>query len=243
MLKSFLGAAYASKNASLISLINTAKDITIFAPNNAAMHTVSGALTSMSEADLANLLSYHIVLGEGGPHYSTGLSNGSTLQTVQGSRLSLSFAANALFVNSARILTADLLIGGGVVHVIDNVLDPDEEDDDGAAARPDPSLATQRPVLETAGGGGGNGTETPFTGFVPDLTVLTAGPMMATATAVGTYVGASGSRTRSVGTGRAATSTSVARGAAGLSPRQEGCGVRLGLAGAGVALLMGNLCI
>lgn len=203
MITSFLGAAYGNKNASLISLINAAKDITIFAPNNAAMEIVGGALTSMSENELEKLLSYHIVIAEnGGPSYSPLLTNTTSLKTLQGNEIKISLAANSLFANSARVLTTDLLISGGVVHVIDGVLDPDQ-----AAASPDPSLATQAPVLETVGGNMDD-SDTPFTSYVPDLTALTAGP---TSTAdSGSYVASSRSRT---GTANRATQTASRGGA------------------------------
>lgn len=128
MINSFLGAAYANKNASLISVINEAKDITIFAPNNAAMESVSGSLTSMSADDLEKLLTYHMVINPNdsnpGPSYSTVLTNSTTLKSIQGTDLTISFSSNSYFVNSARIITSDLLISGGVIHVIDNVLNP-----------------------------------------------------------------------------------------------------------------------
>jgi transforming growth factor-beta-induced protein len=128
------------------------------------MEEVSSALLSMSEGDLDSLLSYHITVGNGGPHYTTGLQNGTTLQTLEGGQLTISFADNSLFVNSARILTSDLLIAGGVMHVIDNVLDPGN-----AAAQPVPRLATQVPVLQT-GASKFQTSAAPFTTWLPDLT-------------------------------------------------------------------------
>jgi transforming growth factor-beta-induced protein len=214
-LNSFLGAAFENNNASLISLINDAKDITIFAPNNAAMEMVAGSLTSRSEDDLKKLLSYHIVVNEkGGPYYSAQLGNSTTLKTLQGNQIAVSFASNSLFVNSARILTTDLLISGGVVHVIDNVLSPES-----TAASPNPSLATQSPVLETAGGNT-NSSDAPFTSFVPDVTALAAG---ATGTAdSGSYTGPSRSRTS---TPARATQTAATGAAASIGRLNVGFGL------------------
>lgn len=183
------------------------------------MEIVGRALTSMSGDDLEKLLSYHIVISEsGGPYYSTLLTNSTTLKTLKGRELTVSSASNSLFVNSARVLTSDLLISGGVVHVIDNVLDPDM-----TAVSPDPSLATQAPVLETAGGNT-NSSDAPFTSYIPDVTALAVG---ATATADGgTYVGATRSRTSSPGR---ATQTAV-QGAA-VSSRGDNTLLRLAIAG------------
>lgn len=225
MINSFLGAAYANKNASLVSLINEARDITIFAPNNAAMESVSGSLTSMSADDLEKLLTYHMVINPNdtnpGPSYSTVLTNSTTLKSIQGNDLTISFSSNSYFVNSARILTSDLLISGGVIHVIDNVLNPNM-----AGASPDPSLEIQEPVLETAGSNPDE-MDTPFTSSVPDVTALAAG---ATSTPdPGNYVEASRSRT-SVAT--RPTQTAAAKGAAGLSRRVD---TALGVVAMGMA--------
>lgn len=184
------------------------------------MKKVSGALTSMSETDLDELLSYHIVISEkggsggGGPYYSTLLTNTTTLKTLQGKSLIISSASNSLFVNSARILTSDLLISGGVIHVLDIVLDPDI-----TTVSPNPSLATQAPVLSTAGGDVDTSSDIPFTSYVPDVTALAAGAT-GTASSGATYQGAS--RTGTSGSG-AARQTSAIKGAAAGSRRGGGC--------------------
>lgn len=241
MLTSFLGAAYSIKNGSLISTINSAKDITIFAPNNAAMELVGEALTSMSPEALEKLLSYHIVIGSngnsnsnssgssssaGGPYYSTSLMNATTLQTLAGNPLSVTFESNSVFVNSARVLTTDLLISGGVLHVLDNVLNPDAT---GVSA--DPSLETQAPVLETVGSDEG---DTPFTSAVPDISSLiveaTARPDPATS--------AMASRSRTASAGRP-SQTAVKKG--GAPALDAGRQALLGLAAAGIVGLAVNI--
>jgi len=229
MITSFLGAAYACKNASLLNLINQSRDVTIFAPNNAAMESVSDALTTMSPDDLETLLAYHIVVNDDksnsnnnkkGPHYSTTLKNSTTLPTLRTGALSLSFASNSFFVNSARILTTDLLIAPGVIHVIDAVLNPNKP-----AASPDPSLATQSPVLPAAST---TDSDLPFTTYVPNVTVLEAGGETGKpGPPVQSYAGGAGaSRSRSASAGRA-TQSAAAKGGAGAGGR-ESCGRLLG---------------
>ncbi len=164
-LTSFLGAIYYhpvnGTISSLAALLNTSSDITIFAPNNVALETVSSSLTSLSQSDLTNLLQYHTIPGPA-PWYSTNFSttNSTTITTLAGQPLTISFSSNSLFVNSARLLTSDLLIENGVMHVLDNVLSPDQ------AGTPNPSLATQVPVLST--GGDFNISQAPFTTFLPN---------------------------------------------------------------------------
>jgi transforming growth factor-beta-induced protein len=203
-ISSFLGATYYTPNdttSSIATFLNDTSDLTIFAPNNAAMEVVQAALLALSNnaknSDaFAELLKYHIV-AKGGPYYSTGFSQkGQTLQSLAGGELTLSFSSNSFFVNGARILTSDLLVANGVVHVIDNVLSPDAASD-----KPNPSLATQAPALST--GGEFNASAAPFTTFLPN-TIDTAQPV-ASATYSGDGYGAGGGAT-ATGSGTAATS-------------------------------------
>ncbi|KAF2814608.1 FAS1 domain-containing protein, partial [Mytilinidion resinicola] len=132
-LTSFLGATYYSPNKSVTAvaaLLNETSDLTIFAPNNAALNTINNAISNLAKdpTALSTLLKYHIVASPLGPWYSTNFTDGNstTLTTLAGESLTISFSSNSLFVNSARILTQDLLIANGVMHVIDAVLDPQE---------------------------------------------------------------------------------------------------------------------
>lgn len=57
--------------------------------------------------------------------YSTSLTNNSALPTINVEELSITISANgAVFVNSARVINADVLIENGVLHVINEVLNP-----------------------------------------------------------------------------------------------------------------------
>jgi transforming growth factor-beta-induced protein len=166
-LTSFLGATYFSLNKSVPLLsryLNSTSDLTIFAPNNAGMESVASVLASLAQNPpaLTNLLGYHIVASKpgSGPWYSTNFTNGTTLQTISGGSLTITSAFNSLFVNSAKIITADLLLQNGVMHVMDNVLSPDD-----AGAVPRPSLATQQPVL--APNPDSSVSQAPFTTFMP----------------------------------------------------------------------------
>lgn len=50
--------------------------------------------------------------------YSTGLTN-TTLTTVNGETLKITIENGNVFVNSAKVITPDVLVANGVVHVID----------------------------------------------------------------------------------------------------------------------------
>ena len=97
----------------------------------------------MPLSELAEILEYHVVNGSNFIGYSSNLLNGTILKTHQGGNLSITFASNSLFVNSARVLQSDILISNGVMHVIDNVLDYNATN-----VKPVPAIATQPAIIQ-----------------------------------------------------------------------------------------------
>ena len=158
-LTSFLGAVY--QDESLGQLIAESNDVTLFIPHNVGMQRVGSTISSLESNDLSDVLSYHAILGKGGPFFTSSLSNGTVFQTLQSQNIAIQQASNSLFVNSARLLQTDLLIANGVIHVIDNVLNPNN-----TAAEPDPAVNSQPPAIAGSSLPGG---ETPFTDVVADL--------------------------------------------------------------------------
>ena len=51
--------------------------------------------------------------------YSSDLMNGTTLTAMNGGSLKVTVENGNYFVNSAKVLTPDVLVANGVVHVID----------------------------------------------------------------------------------------------------------------------------
>ncbi|KAK1825777.1 hypothetical protein QBC39DRAFT_42415 [Podospora conica] len=170
-LTSLAGAATA---AQLIDGLNSLSDLTIFAPNNDAFEAIGSAVTTLPPQTLANILNYHIL--PRGVRFSTDLiAAGSPVQftTSQGQNLTVSRLNGQLFVNSARVLIPDIITANGVVHVIDNVLNPQNTT---AAIQPD---ATPQPP---AFAGVSSVVDSPFTAgisptatFVPASVPLNAG--------------------------------------------------------------------
>ena len=135
----------AATDAKLDDYLNTATDLTIFAPYNDAFQKLGTTLSNMSTTELASLLEYHVVNGSNFVGYSSNLPNATVLKTRQGGNLTITFASNSLFVNSARVLQEDLLISNGVLHIIDNILDYNATN-----VRPVPAIPTQPAVLQGA---------------------------------------------------------------------------------------------
>jgi uncharacterized surface protein with fasciclin (FAS1) repeats len=63
-------------------------------------------------------LQYHVVQGEQ-PLYSTLLTDGANVTTLEGTNVTVNIADDRVYVNGARVILPNVLIAGGVVHVID----------------------------------------------------------------------------------------------------------------------------
>ncbi|KAM0323683.1 hypothetical protein ACHAQA_008618 [Verticillium albo-atrum] len=178
-LEAFLGALYASD---LLSVAAEDEDVTIFAPRDEAFRRVGASLDSLGADELHAFVRYHIVRGRVAA--SAALTNGSRLATVEGGRIGVRRSGNNLFVNAAQVVQPDILIANGVVHIIDNVLNPEAD-----AAVPNPNVVSQAPAWSAGGGDG-----TPFTSAIPcsedcPTTSSEAAPRTATATATTTEGG------------------------------------------------------
>ena len=118
--KTLLAAAEA---ANLTSTLYNDVPFTLFAPTDAAFGeladgTVENLLKSPTE--LANVLKYHFVKGN---VFSDDLNSGSSISTVLGPPVSIK-KSDGVFVNSAKVIQADIEASNGVIHVIDKVLLP-----------------------------------------------------------------------------------------------------------------------
>ncbi|KAF2852983.1 Fasciclin-domain-containing protein [Plenodomus tracheiphilus IPT5] len=105
----------------LVETVNTTPNLTIFAPTNEAIQNIGSALANLTTEQITDVLTYHVVSGLG---YSSGLENGTELTTVNGESLTVTIGEGGIFVNNARVVVSDVLIANGVVHVIDEVLNP-----------------------------------------------------------------------------------------------------------------------
>ncbi|CRK19993.1 hypothetical protein BN1723_012009 [Verticillium longisporum] len=152
-LDAFLGVLHASD---LLSALQGDEDLTIFAPRDEAFRRVGASLDALGADELRDLVRYHVVRGRVAA--SATLTNGTRLAAAEGGDVSVRRAGNNLFVNSAQVVQPDIPIANGVVHVIDNVLNPRA-----AAAVPDPDSVSQAPVWSA----GGDDEGTPFTSAIP----------------------------------------------------------------------------
>jgi hypothetical protein len=153
-----------------LDTVNNTPDITIFAPNNEALQNIGSALGNLSTEDITSILTYHVIT-EGGIGYSSTLENGTTLTTANGEQLTITIGDGGIFVNNARVVASDVLIANGVVHVIDQVLNPSN------ATIADPAAEEGSPAFE----GASSVSEVPYTSGQPTPTASIGGDATAAA--------------------------------------------------------------
>jgi uncharacterized surface protein with fasciclin (FAS1) repeats len=112
--------------ADLAETLSGTGPFTVFAPTNAAFDalpagTVDGLLKPEKKADLAGVLTYHVVAGS---YKAADLTDGMELTTVQGGKLKVSIKDGVVMVGGAQVTTADVISSNGVTHVINKVLLP-----------------------------------------------------------------------------------------------------------------------
>ncbi|KAN0119802.1 FAS1 domain containing protein [Hyaloscypha variabilis] len=168
-LTSFQGALYAGDR---LPIDSTTPSVTFFAPWNAAFQALGPAISTMTSDEIGQIMDYHML-----PQvvYSTGLTNGTKFITAQGENLTVLHSGNNIYINSAQLLQTDILIANGVIHMIDNVLNPQ-----GPGAQPNPTIATQAPVFA----GATSVTNLPFTSDIPCTSSCSVSTHSSSSTAV-----------------------------------------------------------
>jgi uncharacterized surface protein with fasciclin (FAS1) repeats len=109
------------------TLANLDTDYTVFAPSDAAFAKLpAGTLDSLSNEQLTDILLYHVLPGKvmADGAITVAQSSNNMVEVANGDKVSLSFADSTLFVNGAKISTADVMADNGVIHVVDNVIMP-----------------------------------------------------------------------------------------------------------------------
>lgn len=183
----------------LINTVNTTPNITIFAPNNAAIQNIGSGLANLTTQQITDILTYHVVASGPSPGYSSKLRNGTVLKTAQGQNLTITIQSSGrIFVNDARVVVADILIANGVVHVIDAVLNPTNQTIAGANA--------------TAGAGAFSGASS-----VSQVPYTSGQPSASTTIGSGATQAADPTRTGASASSSAGASAPMKTGAVGLS--------------------------
>jgi uncharacterized surface protein with fasciclin (FAS1) repeats len=111
------------KKADLTSALDSAKGITVFAPDNQAFAKLSAHDMSMMSgmAELAKILKYHVVSGTVTP---AELAHGMTLTSLEGSPLETAKMGSVYEVNNAAVTCGNLHTANATVYIINTVLMP-----------------------------------------------------------------------------------------------------------------------
>jgi transforming growth factor-beta-induced protein len=97
---------------------------TVFAPTDDAFNALPEGTIEEVIANpdlLTSILLYHVVAARA---LSTDLSDGQSIETLEGQSVIVSINSQGVFINSAQVIAADLEADNGVVHVIDAILLP-----------------------------------------------------------------------------------------------------------------------
>jgi transforming growth factor-beta-induced protein len=124
---SFQTLAAAVGTAGLVEALKGEGPFTVFAPTDDAFAklpagTVESLLKEENRQMLTDILKYHVVSGR---VYAGEAIKAEKAKTLQGGKLRFRFLDNALRVNGAQVINADIETSNGVIHVIDSVLLPE----------------------------------------------------------------------------------------------------------------------
>lgn len=124
--------------ADLVETLSGAGPFTVFAPTDEAFQnlpegTVDNLMMEENKADLANILTYHVVPGTitGADLMEQIEANDGVyiFETVNGAKMSAQTRDGVLYVgdvngNNAAVTIGDVMQSNGVIHVVDHVLLP-----------------------------------------------------------------------------------------------------------------------
>ena len=116
--------------AGLVDTLKGNGPFTVFAPTDEAFAklppgTVESLLKPENKAKLIDILTYHVVSGNVPSETAVKLTEATALNTKM---IKLKVKNGSLFLNTAKVTTADVKCSNGVIHIIDAVLLPPEMD-------------------------------------------------------------------------------------------------------------------
>jgi uncharacterized surface protein with fasciclin (FAS1) repeats len=126
---SFKTLAAALGAAGLVDTLKGEGPFTVFAPTDEAFAklpagTVEELLKPENKAKLTDILTYHVVAGNVASDAAMKLTTATALNKKA---IKLEVKDGALYLNTAKVTTADVKCSNGVIHIIDAVLLPPAE--------------------------------------------------------------------------------------------------------------------
>ena len=114
-------------------LVSTLADetavFTVFAPTDDAFAALGEETINSLLADiptLMDILTYHVIADQAVDAATATSLNGSDVEMLNGSTVSISIQGDTLYINDSAVIAADVTATNGIIHVIDAVLTPAE---------------------------------------------------------------------------------------------------------------------
>ncbi len=121
---SFTTLAKALEAAGLVETLQGNGPFTVFAPTDEAFAALpAGTLDALlkDKDRLIEVLTYHVVAGKVTADQVAKLDHA---KTVEGADVRISMKDGSVYINDAKVVTADVMASNGVIHVIDKVILP-----------------------------------------------------------------------------------------------------------------------
>ena len=124
----------AVKAAGLAPALMNTKNITVFAPTNAAFAKLPKATLTMllkpeNKATLASILKYHVLTMKAPASTVVKLRSGTKIKTLNGESFALLKNSSGIYLNAgnggkSKVIKTDIMASNGVIHAIDTVILP-----------------------------------------------------------------------------------------------------------------------
>lgn len=124
----------AVESAGLVDALSETGPYTVFAPTDAAFTALleelgTDAETLLSDTELlTSVLLYHVVPGTFYAEDVAELNGVSVATAYWGSTVDITAGDDGVFIDDAAVVSADIEAANGVIHVIDSVILPDEDE-------------------------------------------------------------------------------------------------------------------
>ncbi|MDX2321628.1 MAG: fasciclin domain-containing protein [Moritella sp.] len=117
--------------AGLVNTLATTPDLTVFAPTDDAFAELIATNDSFNSAadilaltNLSDILQYHVLDSEVDAMTAIGLSGNTKTPLYAAVNLAISYSDPNLYINTSKVIVADVDASNGIVHAIDKVLLP-----------------------------------------------------------------------------------------------------------------------
>ena len=114
----------AVKAAGLVDTLNSASNITVFAPDNAAFAKIPAATLKgilANKAELTKILTYHVASGRYTPAQ---LASGMKIKTLEGGTVTPAMMGGNYTVNGSSVVCGNVQTANATVYIINTVLTP-----------------------------------------------------------------------------------------------------------------------